>query len=160
MKDIDFKIDDLGRFIQKDLDKYESEIGILEDKPAAKWKGPQRTLYGGPANKQAGQNKETTLRALMAKFNNTYNILLAPWQSAENKDVLRVIDRMVADINKGGKMKQSFLNAMQAVVRNPILRGDYGDNTKATEATKGFNRLMINTGKFFSNIKVRFTKHV
>ena len=160
MKDIDFKIDDLGRFIQKDLDKYESEVGILEDKPAAKWKGPQRTWHGGPANLQAGQNKETTLRALMAKFNATYNILLAPWQSAENKDVLLVIKTMAEDIAKGGALKNDFISAMQAVVRNPILRGDYGDNTKATEATKGFNRLMINTGKFFSNIKVRFTKHV
>ena len=160
MKDIEFKVDDLGRFIQKDLDKYESEVGILEDKPAAKWKGPIRTLYGGKANRQAGQNKETTLRALMAKFNTTYNILLAPWKSAENKDVLNVIDKMTADMNKGGKLKQSFINAMQAVVRNPILRGDYGKNTKETQATKGFNRLMINTGKFFSNIKVRLTKHV
>lgn len=160
MKDIDFKIDNLGRFIQKDLDKYESEIGILEDKPAAKWKGPQRNWHGGPANRQAGQNKETTLRALMSKFNATYNILLAPWRLPENRDVLNAINKMTADINKGGKMKQSFLNAMQAVVRNPILRGDYGDNTKATQSTKGFNRLMINTGKFFSNIKVRFTKHV
>lgn len=160
MKDIDFKIDDLGLFIQKQLDKYESEAGILEDKPAAKWKDPQRTFYGGPANRQAGQNKETTLRALMAKFNATYNILLAPWQSAENKDVLVVVKKMAEDIAKGGRLKNDFINAMQAVVRNPILRGDYGDNTKETEKTKGFNRLMINTGKFFSNIKVRLTKHV
>ena len=160
MKDIDFKIDDLGRFVQKDLDKYESEVGILEDKPAAKWKGPQRTLYGGPANKQAGQNKETTLRALMSKFNTTYNILLAPWRLPNNKDVLNVVKKMADDIAKGGALKNDFINAMQAVVRNPILRGDYGENTKETEKAKGFNRLMINTGKFFSNIKVRFTKHV
>jgi hypothetical protein len=49
-------------------------------------------------------------------------------------------------------------NAIQAIVRNPILRGDYGRNNLFTQKVKGFNRLMIDTGQFFNNIKARVFK--
>jgi hypothetical protein len=46
-------------------------------------------------------------------------------------------------------------NLLQAVVRNPILLGVYGKNSKVTAQIKGFNRLMIDTGQFFSAIEAR-----
>jgi hypothetical protein len=47
---------------------------------------------------------------------------------------------------------------LQAIVRNPILRGDYGKNKKETIKRKGFDRYMIDTGQFFNSIIARVTK--
>lgn len=146
----------LHQFLQSKMRRYDVTVGVLEDGPSAKWKKEQKSLAGGPANRIAGQNKEVTLRALMAKWNAVYNLLLAPWRKADNKEVVEVIGRMAADIGTSGKQKQAFLNAVQAVVRNPILRGDYGDNSKEWAKAKGFNRLLINTGRLFQHIKARF----
>jgi hypothetical protein len=49
-------------------------------------------------------------------------------------------------------------NLLQAVIRNPILRGDYGRNAMSTARNKGFNRLFIDTGQFFRAIKAKVTR--
>lgn len=146
----------LTSFIGKRLGKYEVEVGILEDGPEKKWKPEQKNFHGGPANKTAGNAKDSTLRDVFAKWNLRYQLLLAPLRAAGNKDVVEVIGRMVADLGTLGKQKQQFLNAVQALIRNPIMRGDYGKNSKEWAKAKGFNRLLINTGAMFNAIKARF----
>lgn len=146
----------LTNFVGKRLGKYEVEVGILEDGPEKKWKREQKNLAGGPANKTAGTNKNVTLREVFAKWNLRYQLLLAPLRAAGNKDVEEVIGRMVADLGTLGRLKQQFLNAVQALIRNPITRGEYGRNSKAWAKAKGFNRLLINTGAMFKAIKARF----
>lgn len=150
----------LHNFLQAKMRRYDVMIGVLEDGPSAKWKKEQKSLAGGPANKVAGRNKEVTLRALMAKWNAVYNLLLAPWRKADNKEVVEVIGRMAADMGTSGRQKQAFLSAVQAAVRNPITRGDYGKNSPEWAKAKGFNRLLINTGTLFNNIKARFKNYV
>ena len=54
--------------------------------------------------------------------------------------------------------KQRILNGMRAVVRNPILRGEYGKNSAKWAAVKGFNDLLMMTGQFFKAIEARFKK--
>lgn len=150
----------LTSFIGKRLGKYDVEVGVLEDGPEKNWKRQQKSFHGGPANKTAGNNKNETLRAVFAKWNLRYQLLLAPLRAAGNKDVVEVIGRMVADLGTLGKQKQQFLNAVQALIRNPIMRGDYGKNSKEWAKAKGFNRLLINTGAMFNAIKARFKNHV
>lgn len=146
----------LTRFLNTRLRGFDVEVGILENKPAAKWKHQQAgQLAGGPRNRQGGSNKEVSLQALMDKFNTAFNILLAPWRKESNKDIVLLIREMVRNLaNKSDRRR--FLNTAQAVVRNPISRGEYGKNSAAWAHIKGFNRLMINTGRFFTAIRARF----
>lgn len=150
----------LRSFIGKRLGKHEVEVGVLEDGPEKKWKKQQKNFHGGPANKTAGNNDNETLREVFAKWNLRYQLLLAPLRAAGNKDVVEVIGRMVANMGTLGKQKQQFLNAVQALIRNPIMRGDYGRNNRKWAKIKGFNRLLINTGAMFNSIKARFKNHV
>lgn len=157
MKDIDFKLPSLNAFVGRELEKYDVEVGILTDRPAAKWKGPVRQKYGGPANQQAG-DADKSLKEIFSVFNAAYNLLLGPWKNPDNDDVVKVTRELAKDLSKPGTNKQRFLNAAQAVVRNPILRGDYGENSPQWKKTKGFSRLFINTGRMFDAIRARFTK--
>lgn len=160
-KDIQIQLGNLKGLVQADLDKFSVQVGVLEDKPAAKWKSPSKTFFGGPANRQAGLNKKTTLREILSKFEAVYNLLAGPWTEDGNKDVVEVTKEMQRSLAKSRDHvadRNRFENAAQAVVRNPILRGDYGDNSKMWQEAKGFNRLLINTGKLFSHIRARLVR--
>jgi hypothetical protein len=49
-------------------------------------------------------------------------------------------------------------NLAQAIIRNPILRGDYGSNSALTRKIKGFDRFMFDTGQLFQSIKAKVLK--
>ncbi len=150
----------LTSFIGKRLGKYDVEVGVFEDEKAAKWKKARKNFHGGPANKIAGRSDKTTIKEVFAKWNLRYQLLLAPLRAEGNKDVVEVIGRMIADLGTLGKQKKEFLNAVQALIRNSIMRGDYGENSRKWAKAKGFNRLLINTGEMFKAIKARFAKRV
>ena len=144
----------INRFVNQRLKRFDVNVGVQTEGPSAHAKNgvPAGQLAGGPRNRQAGQNKSVTLRALMVQFNERYNLLLAPWRAAANKDVVRVVQEIARSLLTRGDLRR-FINAAQAVVRNPIARGDYGENSQRWAKIKGFNRLLINTGKFFNSIK-------
>lgn len=147
----------LPKMLFKQVSKYNAEIGILEDGPAAKWKKEPKTLRGvGTVNRIAGNSKKT-LREVMTVFNLKYNLLLAPFRNKNNKEVLRVVDDIARDLKKGGNGNR-VRNGLQAAVRNPISRKEYGDNSAKWAKAKGFNFLFVNTGRLFRSIKVRFIK--
>lgn len=160
-KDIQIQLGNLKGLVQADLDKFSVQVGVLEDKPAAKWKGPYRPFFGGKANKQAGLDKNITLRELLSKLEAVYNLLAGPWKDDGNKDVVEVTQEIQSSLAKSRAHvadRRRFENAAQAVVRNPILRGDYGHNSKVWQEKKGFDRLLINTGKLFSHIRARLVR--
>lgn len=147
----------LSNFLNRQVGKRTLEAGILEDRPAAKFKRERAgDLAGGPRNKMAG-NSSVNLRQLMAVFEQKYNILLAPWRNPSTRRLRHLlVNELVRDMASWGRNGQRLLNAAQAVIRNPLARGEYGENSRTTAARKGFNRLMINTGRLFNAIKVRF----
>jgi hypothetical protein len=49
-------------------------------------------------------------------------------------------------------------NLVQAIVRNPILRQDYGTNEARTADAKGFDRHLIDTSQMFRALKARARK--
>lgn len=148
----------LTNFLNRQIGKRTLEAGILEDRPAALFKRERAgDLAGGKRNKTAGNSKNVTLRQLMMKFEVAYNILLAPWRSPTTREERSVlINELTRDMASRQHNDRRLLNAAQAVIRNPIARGEYGQNTPQTAKAKGFNRLLINTGRFFNTIKVRF----
>lgn len=156
----DAKMVGLKNEIIKRLGAYSVEVGILVDGPEkSAVAGTKKSFHGGPARK-SGKASGVSIRTVLEKFDAVYNLLYGAWARENNKDVAMVVKEMIVDMNKSTADKRRFLNAAQAVVRNPILRGDYGQNSPQTAKIKGFNRLLIDTGTMFNNIKARLVKRV
>lgn len=86
-------------------------------------------------------------RGVMTKFKQS---------STYSQDVKRVAAEFAnlyaAGMRDPDTIKQ-LLNACQAIVRNPILAGQYGGNSPRWEKYKGNNRYAIATGTTFTAIK-------
>lgn len=155
----------LFKIMQGKFGKYDFEVGILENKPhyapergtnlldkgALKWYS-----YAGLHLLKWGDNPDGTLYSVARDLDKAFKWLRRPFTSRKNADVLNVMNSIIADLN-GKPNKQRIINGIQAIVRNPILRGDYGKNSPKTAKKKGFNKLMMATGQFFRNIKARLT---
>lgn len=139
------------------LAKYTVEVGVLEAKYGNRPKGKELKSFAGGQARKAGKKGKTLLSYILSIFDKKHNLLIKPWSKSSNADVLRVISEMVKDMSQSTEAtKRRFLNACQAVVRNPILRQEYGKNKPSTAKRKGFNRYLIDVGSLFNNIKARF----
>lgn len=145
------------------VEKYEFEIGVLEDKPhkepieTAIFEPPQLTKYaGGDVRKKSRNLSEMT----------TAEIFVANQERLNTNLILEPLEQQNSDINKftrafleyvaGGKASVKRLeNLLQAIVRNPILRQEYGKNKPATADAKGFDRHLFDTGQMFQAIKAK-----
>lgn len=147
--------------LSKDLSSIQIEIGILQDRPEveslSKKEGLKRLTSSQLALK-AGRKSITTVVEIFKKFDKKYKLLTAPFEKDQNKEVVNMLDQMIKEINGTATNIRRIENTAQAVVRNPILRGDYGSNKETTEEIKGFNKLFIRTGTMFKQIKARVIK--
>ncbi len=160
---IEMKLD--RRFIDQArgrIERFYFEVGVMDNKPhkkAASQKKGFKALAGGPARKTGRVPSGMTIAEVSKELrqNTGVNFYSKPWKARKNADLLRFIRSFMRLITQGGKLqeKKRLENALQAVVRNPITRGDYGRNSEVTEKIKGFNRLMIDTGQLFRAIKAR-----
>lgn len=149
--------------------KYYFEVGILKDGPHFRPKkvgglvkkkngtiGVKniKAFHGGPARAYDRRKKDKVTLARISKFmRKRKNYLRRPFvRNPNNKDIRRFLNAFFALV-KGSSAEKRLINTLQAIVRNPFLRGDYGSNAKRTIRTKGFNRFGIDTGQFFTNIK-------
>ena len=110
------------------------------------------------SRKQNGNNQ-----AIGAKLQGFYGWLSNPFNEGneKQKELQLFAQRYLAEVTSGKKVNQKRLeNLVQAIVRNPILRKDYGDNRRTTANKKGFNHLMIDTAQFFNSVKARLIKNV
>jgi hypothetical protein len=167
MKKASLKLD--GRFKKQVKGRVEGhifDVGILENKahklPRSKKEGLS-AYAGGPVRKKSRIGSGATLAEVSedVRKNLKINFYQRPFRMKANKDILRfskVFIKSIMTDNGTIKEKRRLENLLQAIVRNPILRGDYGINTIATASRKGFNRLMIDTGQLFNGIKARVGK--
>ncbi len=172
-----------GRFVKEArgrIEKFSFDVGVLDDKPhklqLTKGKAVSRlkskgagasqlteflftTLAGGPARRIGSKASDKTIAQVSeeARRKTGINFYTRPWKSKQNRDLVRFIQSFMRLITQGGKLteKKRLENALQAVVRNPIVRGDYGGNSHGTAKSKGFSRLLINTGQLFRAITAR-----
>ena len=145
------------------IEKYQFEVGVLKDKqhrvPRAKEFG-LKGFPGGVARKTGkfGSNTISHVSNMLRKRIKK-NIYTRPFKMKTNKDILLFIRNFFGYALGGKKVTEKRLtNALQAVVRNPILRGDYGKNSAQTAKVKGFNKLMVDTGQLFRNITAKVIK--
>ncbi len=115
-----------------------------------------KALAGGPARKTSRRDSGLSISQVSEKLraNTGINFYTRPFKSGKNREVIRVIQNLV-NFCLGKSEAKRVENALQAVVRNPIVRGDYGRNSAVTAKIKGFNRFMIDTGQLFKAIRAK-----
>lgn len=142
--------------------KYDLRVGILADKPhkLAKrgvpgLKGQEiiNKFAGGPVRQVSFKNSGMTISQVSRenRKNLGFNYLLKPF-SKKSSDIIKFTNEFFR-LAFGKSEKKRAENLLQAIVRNPILRKEYGSNSKLTKKIKGFDRYMIDTGQLFKNIK-------
>lgn len=155
------------RFIKKAaglFGKYEFEVGVLEDVP---YKTPKRgkrglkgqdvisTYAGGPVRQKTRFSSGVMISEIVKQNQERLgvNFLLAPFDK-KGSDIIKFSNEFFKYVFGKSQAKRCE-NLLQAIVRNPILRGDYGGNSKLTQTIKGFNRGMIDTAQMFKALKAR-----
>ena len=152
---------DIAKKMQKEIGLYTFEVGILQNAPKKlRKKGATKSFAGLQINALGSVSKKRpTTIAYVGEILEKYHFkwLTRPFKTKGlNEDVKKVVDELAAQIfGKKSKNNKRLENAVQAVVRNPILRSDYGKNIKATIKAKGFDKLGIDTGQFFKAIKAK-----
>lgn len=141
MKQQTITLADLGITVEGDIKAYfdniEVEAGILQDQ-----------LY---------QNG-TSLQDVAAKLEEKYGWIDHGLRTHENDDLKRAIDIVVKGLMDGHFTEQQFINAIKACFVNPINRYEYGHNAPATQKRKGFDKVMVDTGRFIKAINARILK--
>lgn len=143
------------------FEKYEFQVGILIDKPHKNAQSQSKGLKsyaGGPARKTSSKSSGKTIGEVSEELRKHIgiNFYSKPFSSKGNKDILKFVESFF-DLCAGRTQARRAENLLQAIVRNPILRGDYGRNSSVTAKIKGFNRLMIDTAQLFRAITSKVT---
>lgn len=151
------KLTGVSPTLKAEVERYSFEVGILKNSKVKKAKVKTIKNYAGGPARIIGKETSIKMQQLGAWLNKRYKWLSRPFKEKKNKDIILFADTYINEISKQKKSvnKKKLENLMQAVVRNPILRGDYGSNTAQRQKAKGFDRLLIDTGKFFDSIKAR-----
>ena len=135
----------------------------MDDKPH---RNPvEHSLFGEPAltNYAGGDVRKmtrvtgplTTGEILVANMERLgINLLWRPFQD-QNSDIIKFTSAFLTyAVGMKGSQKR-IENLLQAIVRNPILRQEYGGNKPATADAKGFDRHLLDTGQMFKAIRAR-----
>ena len=144
--------------------KYEFEVGVLEDrdhKEAARGKRGLKgqdvitTYAGGPRRKVSSKDSGKTIAEISADNRKRlgYNYLTKPF-AQKSSDIIKFTNEFFKLVF-GRTEKKRAENLLQAVVRNPILRGEVGKQSPLTTKIKGFVRPMIDTAQLFKAITAR-----
>jgi hypothetical protein len=151
--------------LQGRFGKYDFEVGVLDDgihkEPARGQRGQKgqdviSTYAGGPVRKKGKASSKTISEISAANRERLgFNYLSEPFKK-KSDDIIKFTNEFFKLVF-GKSEKRRAENLLQAIVRNPILRGDYGGNSPLTQKIKGFNRGMIDTAQLFKALKARCT---
>lgn len=155
--------------LKRQIEGFEFEVGILEDQPHKVAK--ETTLFGtpdlgtyagGPVRKigkgVSGMSVGEVLIENMKRLN--INILREPFK-LRNSEIIKFTTYFLKLATKQpGVSVKRIENLLQAIVRNPILRQEYGENKASTADAKGFDRHLFDTGQMFKNIKAKVKRRV
>lgn len=157
---MELQIKNLSKKLSYKLAQYEVEVGLLSNAKRKKPVFGQFKSYAGKTLLREGGVSNGASLVEVAKFLDVnYKWLRKPFLLKNNKEVVVVLNDIVKDMNGQGDKKR-ILNGFQAVVRNPILRGEYGLHSSKWAKKKGFQQLLMMTGQFFKNVNARFKKNV
>ncbi len=162
---LDLKLDKrFQKNVKGRFEKYYFEVGILKDESYKLPKKGQRgkggrdvltTFAGGPARMKSGKDSGLMISDISERNRERMgvNYLTAPFKK-RSSEIIQFTKKFFQVVT-GPSQPKRLENLLQAVVRNPILRGDYGKNKPMTRKIKGFSRLMIDTAQLFRGITAR-----
>lgn len=151
--------------LAKKVDRFSFEAGVLDDKPhklavhTPIHQEPVLGQYaGGPIRKTSREKSDKTIGQVFVDNMNRLGVdlLRAPFQK-KNSDLIKFMHSFLK-YALAGRSPKRVENLFLAVIRNPILKQEYGQNRASTADAKGFNRLLIDTAQTFKNIKVRLKR--
>ncbi len=153
--------------IQGRFGKYHFEVGVLEDAPhkealrgkrGLKGKDVITTFAGGPRRKVSTKDSSKSIAQVSKQLREFlgFNYLTKPFEK-KSSDIIKFTNEFFK-LAFGRSQKKRAENLLQAIVRNPILRGDYGKNSPLTRKIKGFDRKMIDTAQLFKAILAKCTE--
>jgi hypothetical protein len=154
--------------INNEFDKFDFDIGILNDGPHYDAKRGKKGLAGSDVltsfagdfarkkSRTSSKKISDVAKSMSKQIGGDY--LRDPFvKSKNNRDLLRFLKDFF-QFRFGKSTLRRLENSLQAVVRNPILRKEYGSNSELTQAIKGFDRFGIDTGQWFKAIRAKVTK--
>lgn len=148
-----------GDFMKDEVDKFEAQrvtVGILDKSKNAAIAKPKsaglKTVGGAPASYIKKRDKSFPLWQLADFLDYNYGFISNAAKNPENTDLLRVMDEL-KKIFDGNVNPKRIENGAIALVRNQILRRDFGSNADSTVKQKGFDMPLMRTGAMFSSIK-------
>lgn len=155
------------RNLKDRIEGYYFDVGILEDAEHKQAKeSPMRgtpdlkTFAGGPARKITARGSGVQVSDVFIQNQERLgtNLLAEPFQK-KNSEIIRFTHEFLSHV-MGKPKTRRVENLIQAIVRNPILRQDYGGNRAGTADAKGFDRHLIDTAQMFRRITAKITKVV
>lgn len=79
---------------------------------------------------------------------------------AGNKQLAELVELFAKLAEQGDPtLIRRLENAARSIVRNPMLRKEYGDNADSTAKEKGFNHWGLNTGTLFKAIEAKYGRN-
>jgi hypothetical protein len=141
--------------MSKKADYRGSPIPWLGGRTGSQVKG--RMLRRKVRTGKIGQSKLTmyNLSKILDKQRALFSwALIAP----DNKELLAIIE-MFAKAELSPKNIQRLENACRSIVRNALLRKDYGNNETATIKRKKFDRYGVATGSLFNAIQAEYNRN-
>lgn len=157
----------IDKTLKGKIEGYKFEVGILKNGPHFKAEDKSKgfsSLAGKPIRKKTSE-EDGTLDRVGWKIRNLMKIdyLREPFRNPSNKDILKMLSTFFryAFTDNRSNIELRLRNLIQAIVRNPITRKEYGINKFKTIRVKGFSWKLVDTGQFFEAItanvrRVRF----
>jgi hypothetical protein len=147
----------ISKKISKKIGEYNFEVGVLQNAPKKLPKKGGTKNFAGLTISAIGKTSPKVSLAEVAKYNDDkFGWLKKPFKISQNKDVLKVVDEIASQVfGKKSLDNKRLENGVQAVIRNPILRGDYASNAESTIKFKGFDKLGVHTAQLFKAIKAK-----
>jgi len=151
--------------LKNKVEAYEAVAGIKNGprRPVATPRQEGQFAGGNVRKTAAGRSGQTNTQVAAWVMNFAGNIFTAPFRIDSNRDIVKFSHGFIKELLKPGKNtsltnNKRVKNLMQAIIRNPILRGDYRMHDAKTGKKKGFTRSLIDTGQFFRSIQVIIKK--
>lgn len=146
-------------FLDKEVKEFEAQrvtVGILDKSKYAAIAKPKssglKSMKGYPASYIKKRDKTLPLWQLADFLDYHYGFISKAAMNPNNADLVLVMNELKR-IFDGNVNPKRIENAAIALVRNQILRRDFGSNAESTQSQKGFDMPLVRTGAMFSSIK-------
>ncbi|MGD1335042.1 hypothetical protein ACP6H1_21745 [Vibrio harveyi] len=173
--DIDIDLTNLEEKV-KEFNSHHIRVGVLDSSKTARKPDrnkPLKSFQGKSASRvMVGSKGRSNLKMTkLAEFLDArYRVFSDAETNFKNQDVVRVTNELVKMLNSEQatpEMIRRIESAARALVRNPIMRKDFGSNSRSTVKGgvgynghkvegKGFDWAMVDTGSFFNSIRAQY----